>query len=763
MEFLQLVRARGARWRVVDVRAFDACRLVTLTSADAPTCGFRRRLLAPFDDIDRIVTASRARRVGIRLWRRACRALIASDAPPGSLRCAAAAQIDLMPQQLEPALAIVRGHGLRVLLADDVGLGKTIQAGLVIAELLARRAIDRALILTPANLRDQWAEELSSRFGFDVAQADARTLRGRAASLPLGQNPWSLGTIVIASLDYAKRGEVFPAVASCLWDAVIVDEAHTAVGDSDRCAAVRQIASRAAYVLLLTATPHSGDARAFETLCGIGGDEDPPLMVFRRTRATVLGTATRRVHTLFIKPSPHERRLFHALASYERAVVAERGRALAASVLQKRALSSAWSLSESVGRRLAALERASPAEDARQMTLPLADPGDTDDEDAPPEWPQELSLADSRKETRLLKQLAAAAHAASAADSKQHAVVRLLRRTRESVIVFTEYRDTALHLASRLGTSLVLHGGLGRAARQSVLETFHRHDRAVLVATDAGGQGLNLHRTCRLVVNLELPWNPMRLEQRIGRVDRIGQRRRVHAFHLIAAETDEERILGRLQRRIASAGDTIDVPNPLDNLIAGHAVARGVSRSYESEAAAEAARLANVRKWMDDDNHRVLGALESSKWWMTYARRSSTRRALAGRTLLVFRLSASNAAGDVVATRVLSLLAGRDCEGGGREAAGRIAREWRASADRADERFWAARIARAKSIADGLGTATDALFQPALFDRRAERLHDAHAADLERLRRAAYDRIVDASRRSSAGAHECELLLALEP
>src|SRR5262249_13949887 len=221
-----------------------------------------------------------------------------------------------------------------------------------------RRAIDRALILTPANLRDQWAEELSSRFGLEVTHADARTLRERGASLPLGRNPWIIGTIVVASLDYAKRGEVFPAVASCLWDAVIVDEAHMAVGDSDRYAAARQLASRAAYVVLLTATPHSGDERAFETLCGIGGADASPLMVFRRTRATVMGTATRRVHTLFVRPSPLERRLFDALARYERDVAAERGRTLAASVLQKRALSSAWSLAESVDRRLVALELA---------------------------------------------------------------------------------------------------------------------------------------------------------------------------------------------------------------------------------------------------------------------------------------------------------------------------------------------------------------------------------------------------------------------
>src|SRR5690348_7116261 len=99
MEILQLVRARRARWRVVEVHAFEACRLVTLASADPESFGIRRRLLTPFDDVDPIVVRPRARRVRIRRWRRACRALIASDAPPASLRCAAAARIDLLPHQ----------------------------------------------------------------------------------------------------------------------------------------------------------------------------------------------------------------------------------------------------------------------------------------------------------------------------------------------------------------------------------------------------------------------------------------------------------------------------------------------------------------------------------------------------------------------------------------------------------------------------------------------------------------------------------------
>ena len=141
---------------------------------------------------------------------------------------------------------------------------------------------------------------------------------------------------------------------------------------------------------------------------------------------------------------------------------------------------------------------------------------------------------------------------------------RLLRRVRESAVVFTEYRDTLLHISRALDMPcVVLHGGLTARERAAALAAFVNEPRTVLLATDAAGEGLNLHQGCRLVVNVELPWNPMRLEQRIGRVDRIGQRRTVHAFHLIATGTGEPRILRRLTRRIATAQAEIGAPDPV--------------------------------------------------------------------------------------------------------------------------------------------------------------------------------------------------------
>src|SRR5260370_26368374 len=163
-----LVRVRRRRWRVADVRAHNGCHEVTLTGAGDWNRGTTRRVLAPFEIIESLDPPTRLRFVPPRRWRRACRALVADVSPPGGLRTARNARIDLLPHQLEPALAVVRGLGSRVLLADDVGLGKTIQAALVLTALRERVLVDRVLILTPASLRDQWATELAARFNVDA-------------------------------------------------------------------------------------------------------------------------------------------------------------------------------------------------------------------------------------------------------------------------------------------------------------------------------------------------------------------------------------------------------------------------------------------------------------------------------------------------------------------------------------------------------------------------------------------------------------------
>ena len=258
---------------------------------------------------------ARLRIVRPRRWRRRCRSLLAAAGPAGSLTTAAHSRIDLMPHQLEPALAIVRGLGSRVLIADEVGLGKTIQAGLIVSELSARSAAERVLVLAPAGLREQWASELRDRFGLDPAVVDMGEARRRAARLPVGINPWATLPLAIASIDYAKRPEVFPAVHACRWDVVVVDEAHGVTPGSDRHRAVNALCERAPYVVLLTATPHNGNRAAFESLCGLGAIDrrgNDRLLVFRRSRHDVALGAGRRVHNLLVRSSPEEIRMHDA-------------------------------------------------------------------------------------------------------------------------------------------------------------------------------------------------------------------------------------------------------------------------------------------------------------------------------------------------------------------------------------------------------------------------------------------------------------------
>jgi len=219
------------------------------------------------------------------------------------------------------------------------------------------------------------------------------------------------------------------------------------------------------------------------------------------------------------------------------------------SVLARRACSSAASLECSIQRRLALLGH----EDWRpipQLELPFGSP--TFDDDAPDSQLGAPGLRDADEERRQLTGILALAHDAARAESKLAALRRLLFRSTERAIVFTEYRDTLEHIASALPgvTFARLHGGLTPRERTDALRRFTTGSVRVLLATDAASEGLNLHYRCRLVMNLELPWTPLRLEQRVGRVDRIGQTRRVHAVHLIARATSEERVLSKLAERI---------------------------------------------------------------------------------------------------------------------------------------------------------------------------------------------------------------------
>jgi superfamily II DNA or RNA helicase len=564
-----VVTVRGNRWNVEEIVGFPDCTLLRLAASRPNGERIECRLLHPFDRPVRHKLPPRIRKVSPRRWMHALRSALADSRTFGQLRAAASASIDVLPFQLEPALAVVRGLASRLLIADEVGLGKTIQAALILAELQQRGWCERAIILTPAGLREQWAEELSRRFQIRAATFDAASLQSLVSTLPAGLNPWAVEPVSITSIDFVKQPEVLRALASLIWDLVIVDEAHQVATAPQRSAAVEQIARRARHVVLLTATPHAGDEAAYVSLCRIGAlGNDDPLGLFRRTRADVGQGHTRHVHLLPVRLSDAEMEMHRLLEGYARRVwqMARARNApelqLVATVLTKRALSSASALALSLTRRLEALAGA-PVDPMAQSALPFDSNEDDDLADAAPILASPAFEQPGDERVSLEHILAAATHA-SRHERKISALRRLLRRVREPLIVFTEYRDTLMRLEEdavvrSLRRLVLLHGGLSRHERRFAVQAFTSGGADLLLATDAGSEGLNLQSHCRLVVNLELPWNPVRLEQRIGRVDRLGQTRTVHAIHLYAAQTPESRVLAGLVRRVERIRTEADI------------------------------------------------------------------------------------------------------------------------------------------------------------------------------------------------------------
>ncbi len=571
-----LVSVRQDHWRVLDIVRHADCESWQLEGARPTNRGERRTLLVPFD---RPVPLPRGRREGRGVGRGrgllALRAMAASAAGAGQLRAAAGAAIEVLDYQLEPALACLRGAA-RILVADEVGLGKTVEAALVLTELASRGEAERVLVLTPASLCEQWAGELAARFHLEPIIVERGALARLGARASADEDPWARLPLAVASIDYVKQPEVLRGMGAVRWDLLIVDEAHACPGARYRGAALAWLSRRARRVLLLTATPHAGDDRTFRALCDTGRfPGEPPITMFRRTRAGLGGPPTRRVRLVRVEIGAAEARMHQALLAYAGRVwrrnpgapAADPAR-LAMTVLCKRAASGPIALLVSLKRRLDLLGREAVANPV-QMSLPLDEDPDRGDE-LPEAVLAARGLADEPEERRLLERLIEMAREASAADAKGRVLLRLLARARQPAVVFTEYRDTLEGLALRLaalGDVAVLHGGLDADARRAAIARFTSGGVLVLLATDAASLGLNLHAACRLVVNHDLPWSPMRLEQRIGRLDRIGQRRTVHAVHLVARGTFEDEVLGRLALRVEAVRRSIGLgDSPLGTL-----------------------------------------------------------------------------------------------------------------------------------------------------------------------------------------------------
>src|SRR5438445_1946582 len=428
------------------------------------------------------------------------------------------------PHQERTCLRVLQEMRGRAILADEVGLGKTIEAGLVLKEYAIRGLVRRALILTPASLTGQWREEMESKF--DLPFAVLRSL-----------GDWEDRPYLIASIDLAKRGPHRLSAQSRPWDLVIVDEAHRLKNRlSVNWRFVAGLSKK--YMLLLTATPVQNDMdelfnlvsllkpgalhtydRFVERYVGSADGRVPAHVpelrdrlrdvMVRNRRGIAFTLPPRRVHRLPVRLSPRERRLYDDVTEFVRdAYWSVSGRMswaarLTLIVLQREIGSSTFAVAETLN-RLTQSPLFGSAERGRLEAL--------------------------RDDARAIP-----------SNVKADRLAGFLRSSDEKALVFTQYLRTMQYLKGVLERDghrvVVYHGGLQPAAKDAAVRSF-RGDGQIFLSTEAGGEGRNL-QFARTVVNYDLPWNPLRIEQRIGRVHRLGQEREVHVVNLWAQDTVE--------------------------------------------------------------------------------------------------------------------------------------------------------------------------------------------------------------------------------
>ncbi|MEI6778053.1 MAG: SNF2-related protein [Chloroflexales bacterium] len=451
--------------------------------------------------------------------------------------------MELLEHQLRTVRTVLRRMRGRALLCDEVGLGKTVEAGMVMLELATRGLARRTLVLTPPSLVEQWQGELRRKFGLDSIAYDDPIFREQGAA------SWGLHERIIASFHTAKREPHRSAILAHEWDLVIVDEAHHL---RNRNTILWQFAAelRKKYILLLTATPVQNNmeelfnlvtllqpgllrtARVFQQQFVDRRDKLTPRnmdqlhdllaeVMVRNRRSTVGLTLTRRIaRTESVPLAPDERLLYDGVSAFVRRHLhagVGRGPLNRMTLLSlQRALGSSSPAAAPALERLALDERLPVAE--RETVKILADTA--------------RSLTDHAKLNRLSE---------------------LVRAFPDKLVIFTQFRETQALLQRRLSADgeqvVMFHGGLTRVQKEEAVTAF-RGPARLLLTTDAGSEGRNL-QFCNGIVNFDLPWNPMRIEQRIGRLSRIGQARDVYVFNLAAANTLESAILHLLDAKIA--------------------------------------------------------------------------------------------------------------------------------------------------------------------------------------------------------------------
>ncbi|WP_323677698.1 helicase-related protein [Halorubellus sp. PRR65] len=508
-------------------------------------------------------------------------------------------RIDVTPHQVEAAYEILNSHDRRYLIGDEVGLGKTIEAGIIIEELLARGA-SRALIVTPASLKRQWKQEMADKFDRDFTIYDRETVNGIKAMT--SENVWEVNDLIITSIDFVKQAgddgipEDFEKAS---WDVAVFDEAHhlTARRRSDgrkeptnRYKVGESVSEKTDALLFLTGTPHKGkhdqfyfmmdllEPYRFEDEHDISPEKLDELMI-RRTKDNpnmVHSDGTpmfpeKEINTLSVEFTEEEDQLYEDITNYLRNEYRlgedqeSRAAGFSMVIYQKRLVSSIRSIQKSLEKRAATLRGdgrnglstvvRSMLDQYRKNPETLTDQQRERVEEELQEVSGDQSEADRQQELETVMNLIERARAIdedSKAAKLKSAIEKLLAEDPdEKVLIFTEYTDTLEYLRDEVLDAYdvaEIHGGMSQKHRQEQVEKFRRGANLML-ATDAAREGLNL-QFAHIMINYDLPWNPIRIDQRMGRLHRYGQDQKVNIYNLFIEDTRESDILQNLTVKI---------------------------------------------------------------------------------------------------------------------------------------------------------------------------------------------------------------------
>lgn len=520
--------------------------------------------------------------------------------------------IEIESYQLDPVVRAIQMPRVNLLIADDVGIGKTIEAGLIISELILRHRANRILVVCPSPLQIKWRDEMLEKFGLEFVIVDSGLVKRLRRNRGLYANPWTHFPRLITSMDYLKREyplRVFrEAVAHSGarpglrdFDVLIVDEAHNVAPsgtgnfalDSQRTQALREIGKHFEHKLFLTATPHNGYKESFSALLELLDEQrfarsiapDPVQLravMVRRLKSEIKNWdgsdkfARRVLEHIPVRYTGEEQRIHELLTNYAR-LRSEAYRdnlerfatEFVLKLLKKRRFSSPQAFLNTLNQHRTSLRKSARYETLTRTTGVLArifDQAEEDYSDETQQYEAEIEALEaaarafrpsSPAETLILSELAAwAEKAAAQMDSKAAQLIDWLesvvrpggRWNQERVIIFTEYRDTQKwlhdHLATRGfkddGRLELLYGAQDSEERERIKAAFQFDPKdspvRILLATDAASEGIDLQRHCHRLIHYEIPWNPNRLEQRIGRIDRHGQHApEVNVFHFVAA------------------------------------------------------------------------------------------------------------------------------------------------------------------------------------------------------------------------------------